>query len=110
MCAWGIQYVLLFSNILSVFMSSHIFMFVCVPACTCVRLCMPCVRHVLYRTPVFVCMLVCECEETTEGRPTESTAFRKRCQNEFVTESVNLRRKGTAERERLSPGTQSLSD
>lgn len=94
----------------------YVFTYFHVCVCSCMYLCASmhalCAACTLQNlcTPVFVCMLVCECEETTEGRPTESTAFRKRCQNEFVTESVNLRRKGTAERERLSPGTQSLSD
>ncbi len=53
---------------------SHLCVFLRVPVC------MPCVWHVLYRVcalSLCVRMHVCECEETTEGRPTESAAFRK---------------------------------
>lgn len=51
---------------------------VCVSSCVYLRACLVCG---MYSTEfvhlVFVCIHVCECEETTEGRPTESTAFRK---------------------------------
>lgn len=48
---------------------------VCVCSCTCVCVCGMFSTHFVHL--VFVCRLVCECEETTEGRPTESAPLRK---------------------------------
>ena len=64
---------------LCVFMCLHILVFMCAPACTCVHL--ACLECGMYSTEsvrlVVLCMHACECEENIEGRPTESTAFRK---------------------------------
>lgn len=65
-----------FSDVSCVFMSPHIIMF----ACPCMYLCVcACLMHNMFSTDfvhlVFVWKL--ECEETAEGCPTESAAFRK---------------------------------
>lgn len=76
-----------------------IFAGLCVTLHTVVHVCMLCVWHV----PERVCApslsaYVHVCEGTMEGLPTENTTT-ERCHNEFVTESVNLKRKGTVEGE-----------
>lgn len=79
MCAWGTLCVLLFSHLLCLFM----------PLCWCVvphvTVCIcACIVCGMYSSElaslvfgVCVWMHVCECEETIERRPTESTAFLK---------------------------------
>ena len=87
-------------------------MHLCVCVCVCVCVCA--VRAAC--SPVeFVHFRLCVCARVwvwrDRGGAVQQRALHfERCQNEFVTESVNLRRKGTAERGRLSPGAQSLSD
>lgn len=66
----------------------------------------------LYRSGVACSVTVCILQSAR--RPLRAIQQRaphfERCQNEFVTESVNLRRKESVERVRLSPGARSLSD
>lgn len=96
-CAWGILCVLIFILCIYVFLYYGVCMLLCVPLS---------VR--------FSRALILSVEARVLGNcgvlSNRERCFSKGCQNEFVTQSVNLRRKGTVERERLSPGAHSLSD
>lgn len=88
-----------------IYASAYLCVFPHVPVCICA--CPVCGMHSAEFVHLVACVRV---RGDHGGPPNREHCISKRCQNEFVTESVNLRRKGTAERERLSPGTQSLSD
>lgn len=86
--------------------------------CACVLLRIPgCIRAcfvdgMLLREPVhsgLTCMHT-RVRQNHAGSSKQRALHSERCQNAFVTESVNLKRKGTEERESPSPGSQSLSD
>lgn len=83
----------------SVFMSSCVMVF----ACSCVYLCV----HACFSRALSLCVeaWVWGSRSALSNR---ERSFSKGCQNEFVTQSVNLRREGTVERETFPRRPQSV--
>lgn len=82
-----------------VFMSSHIMVF----ACSCVYLWV----HARFSHALSLCVDA-RVQGNCRALSNRERCFSKGCQNEFVTQSVNLRRKGTVERETFPRHPQSV--